>query len=48
MKIGHTEEKEKVSLSDVSDDDIAAIVKEAKEEAVKAIKDLGMVVKGGK
>ena len=47
-KIWHKEEKEKVSLSDISDDDIAAILKVAKEEAVKAIKDLGMVVKGRK
>ena len=48
VKIKHKEEKEKVSLSDVSDDDIVAIITEAKEEAVKAIKDLGTVVKGGK
>lgn len=47
-KIGHKEGNKKVSLSDVSDDDIAAIIKEAKEEAIKAIKELGMVVKGGK
>ena len=48
-KIGHKEDAaEKVSLSDVSDDDITATIKEAKEEAVKTIKDLGMVVKGGK
>lgn len=47
-KIGHKEVKDKVCLSDVSDDNIAAIIKEAKEEAVKAIKDLRMVVKGGK
>ena len=47
-KIGHEEVKDKVCLSDVGDDNIAAIIKEAKEEAIKAIKDLGMVVKGGK
>ena len=35
-------------MSDVSDDDIVAIITEAKEEAVKAIKNLGTVVKGGK
>ena len=35
-------------MSDVSDDDIVAIITEAKEEAVKATKDLGTVVKGGK
>ena len=47
-KIGHEEVKDKASLSDVDDDNIEAIIKEAKEEAAKAIKDLGMVVKEGK
>ena len=47
-KIGYDVVKDKVSLSDVNDDNIEAIIKGAKEKAVKAIKDLGMVIKGGK
>ena len=47
-KLGHMEEKEEALLSDVKDDDISQIIKKAKKEAVEAVKDLGMVVKGGK
>ena len=35
-------------LTDISDDDIAEIIKKAKKEAAEDVKGMGMEVKGGK
>ena len=42
------DEKGKALLSDISDDDIAEIIKKAKKEAAEYVRGLGMEVKEGK